>query len=288
LGRDAGAQKLDDELQAVHLGPRVEVVELGGLLLVEEPPVFVLVEDALEVELGDPFVLSGHEVVGVVDASALLKASPRVLGAGELASGGRELLVGGVDLPDKGALAGGACRRARGSLVVRLTPGGIDSTRFSIDWEAREATCPQGKKCRYWKPELNRHGRDVVAVLFAKAVCGACESHPLCTRSRFTGRELTLRPQPQHEVLLEARKRQATEEFWEEYHARAGVEGTVSQGVRGFGLRRSRYVGTAKTHLQHLITAVAMNVVRLLVWFAGVPKARTRLSAFARLTPEGC
>ncbi|MDP9479244.1 MAG: IS1182 family transposase [Actinomycetota bacterium] len=168
------------------------------------------------------------------------------------------------------------------------TPGGIDSTRFRIDWDAREATCPEGKKSRYWKPALNRHGRDVVAVLFDKAVCGACESRPLCTRSKFTGRELTLRPQPQHEVLLEARKRQLTREFWEAYHARAGVEGTVSQGVRVFGLRRSRYVGTAKTHLQHVITAVAMNVVRLLAWFAGVPKAQTRLSAFARLAPEGC
>ncbi|PLS84028.1 MAG: IS5/IS1182 family transposase, partial [Actinobacteria bacterium] len=114
------------------------------------------------------------------------------------------------------------------------TEGGIDSTRFRIDWDAREATCPEGKKSRYWKPASNRHGRDVVAVLFDKAVCGACESRPLCTRSRFTGRELTLRPQPQHEVLLESRKRQSTEEFWEEYRARAGVEGTVSQGVRSF------------------------------------------------------
>ncbi len=177
--------------------------------------------------------------------------------------------------------------RRDGSWQAKV-PGGIDSTRFRIDWEAREATCPQGKKSRYWKPELNRHGRDVVTVLFAKAVCGACERRPLCTRSRFTGRELTLRPQPQHEVLLEARKRQLIREFWEAYHARAGVEGTVSQGVRSFGLRRSRYVGMAKTHLQHVITAVAMNVVRLLAWFAGVPKAQTRLSAFARLAPEGC
>lgn len=108
---------------------------------------------------------------------------------------------------------------------------------------------PGSKKSRYWKPALNQHVRDVVAVLFGKAVCGACESRPLCTSSKFTGRELTPRPQPQHEVLLEARKRQFTEEFWEEYSARAGAEGTVSQEVRGFGLRPSRYVGMAKTHL---------------------------------------
>ncbi len=177
--------------------------------------------------------------------------------------------------------------RRDGSWQAKML-GGIDSTRFRIDWEARTATCPEGTKIRYWKPELNRHGRNVVAVLFAKAVCGACERRPLCTRSRFTGRELTLRPQPQHEVLLEARKRQSAEKFWEEYRARAGVEGTVSQGVRSFKLRRSRYVGTAKADLQHVMTAMAMNVVRLLAWFADVPKARTRLSAFARLAPEGC
>jgi hypothetical protein len=104
--------------------------------------------------------------------------------------------------------------RRDGSWQAKI-PGGIDSTRFEIDWEAQTATCPEGKKSRYWKPELNRHGRDVVAVLFAKAVCDACEKRPLCTRSRFTGRELTLRPRPQHEVLLEARKRQSTEGFWE-------------------------------------------------------------------------
>jgi hypothetical protein len=31
-----------------------------------------------------------------------------------------------------------------------------------------------------------------------------------------------------------------------------------------------------------------MNVVRLLAWFAGVPKAQTRLSPFARLAPANC
>jgi Transposase DDE domain len=38
-------------------------------------------------------------------------------------------------------------------------------------------------------------------------------------------------------------QREKTKEFKEEYSKRAGVEGTVSQGVRAFGLRRSRYIG---------------------------------------------
>ncbi len=165
---------------------------------------------------------------------------------------------------------------------------GFDALAFRVDWEAKSVTCPEGKKSKQWKPALNRHGREVVAAIFDKKECAACPSRPLCTRSKSTGRELTLRPRPLYEALRKARRRQETRGFWEDYHARAGVEGTISQGVRECGLRRSRYVGMAKTHLQHVITAVAMNVVRLLAWFAGVPKARTRLSAFARLAPEAC
>ncbi|PVE20700.1 hypothetical protein DC522_30760 [Microvirga sp. KLBC 81] len=39
----------------------------------------------------------------------------------------------------------------------------------------------------------------------------------------------------------------------------------------------------AKTHLQHVLTAAAMNLMRLGAWFAGTPLARTRQSAFTKL-----
>ncbi|HEU5374714.1 MAG TPA: transposase [Ktedonobacteraceae bacterium] len=64
---------------------------------------------------------------------------------------------------------------------------------------------------------------------------------------------------------------------------RAGVEATISQGVRAFDLRRSRYVGMPKTHLQHLAIATAINLVRLVGWLDGTPLAPTRVSAFERL-----
>jgi transposase len=69
------------------------------------------------------------------------------------------------------------------------------------------------------------------------------------------------------------------------YAKRAGVEGTISQGVRGFGLRQSRYWGLAKTHFQHLATAAAINLDRLGAWFDNLPLAKTRTSRFARLAP---
>ena len=72
-----------------------------------------------------------------------------------------------------------------------------------------------------------------------------------------------------------------------EYARRAGIEGTLSEGIRGFGLRRCRYVGLAKAHLQHVITAAAMNLSRFAAWLAEAPRAKTRGSRFARLAQAG-
>jgi transposase len=94
---------------------------------------------------------------------------------------------------------------------------------------------------------------------------------------------MTLRPREQHEALQGARRQQETAEWKAEYAVRAGVEGTLSQGVRGFGLRRCRYIGLAKARLQHVATAAAINVYRLSDWVGGVPRAATRTSPFARL-----
>lgn len=82
-----------------------------------------------------------------------------------------------------------------------------------------------------------------------------------------------------------ARRRRATAECAARSACRAGGEGTVSQGGRAFGLRRARSRGLAKTHLQHVATAAAMNVDRLIDWLNDVPRAQTRCSHVAALRP---
>ena len=74
-----------------------------------------------------------------------------------------------------------------------------------------------------------------------------------------------------------------TSELVSAYARRAGIEGTLSQGVRAFGLRRSRYRGLARTHLQHMATAAAIDLERLAAWFRATPRATTRTSRFAAL-----
>jgi hypothetical protein len=51
-------------------------------------------------------------------------------------------------------------------------------------------------------------------------------------------------------------------------------------------VRRSRYLGQPKTHLQHILSAVALNLLRLNAWLNGTPLAPTRQSSFARLVTQ--
>jgi transposase len=85
--------------------------------------------------------------------------------------------------------------------------------------------------------------------------------------------------------MQEARRRQQNPEFKAAYAERAGVESTMSQGIRRSDLQQARYVGVAKVTLQHILTAVALNLVRVSAWWAGTPLAKTRVSALQALKP---
>ena len=121
----------------------------------------------------------------------------------------------------------------------------------------------------------------VMRARFSRRHCQACALKPRCTRS--ARRLLTLRPREEHAALGAARIRETQEAYATQYRARAGIEGTLSQGIRAFGLRQARYRGLAKTHLQHVATAAAINLGRLSDWFRAVPRAVTRTSRFAAL-----
>jgi transposase len=166
------------------------------------------------------------------------------------------------------------------------TTGAFGTAAFTIDWEKRTARCPQGAGSVSWVEGKNAHGHDIVQILFERKTCAACPVRAHCTRSVAGPRTLRLSAQPQHEALQRARQREKTEEFQKTYAQRAGVEGAISQGVRRAGLRQARYVGLAKTRLQHLATAAALNVVRVGTWLLENLRAQTRRSAFAALAPQ--
>lgn len=159
---------------------------------------------------------------------------------------------------------------------------GYDSTCFDIDWQAHQATCPQGKVSSYWREQTGLRGNCVIEIMFRYTDCQPCSARHLCTRSK-TSRLLTLLPEAQFLALQAARQRQQTDEFKQLYKQRAGIEGTISQATGGFAMRHSRYIGLAKTHLQHLATAAAINLQRFWAWSNQKPHSKTRLSPFAAL-----
>jgi len=163
---------------------------------------------------------------------------------------------------------------------------GFDIASFTIDWETQRVTCPGGQVSQVWADSRDNAGHPRVYVRFAKAACQACPVRTDCTRSVKGPRTLSFKPRAQYELLQWARQREHTDEFKERYAKRAGIEGTISQGTRAFGLRRSRYMGPTKTHLQHMLIAVAMNLSRFVAWINGVPHSTTRTSAFAGLAVD--
>jgi transposase len=162
---------------------------------------------------------------------------------------------------------------------------GFAKGSFAVDWDRRVVTCPMGKESLSWLPNTYPKNGMVFEARFARKDCTPCPSRSRCTRSEKEPRIIGLLPREQHEALQATRREQGTEEFRSRYAARAGIEGTHEQAIRRCGLRRCRYIGEAKAHLQHLLTAAAINLVRLSEWWAGTALARTRCSRFAALQP---
>jgi transposase len=160
---------------------------------------------------------------------------------------------------------------------------GFDLTHFQIAWGEQTATCPQGQRSASWRPGVDGRGNAVIQAVFAKAECSHCPRLPPWTTAQSKRRTLTLRPRELPTTLQHARHREKPRAFKEAHKKRAGSEGTISPGVRAFGLRHARSVGKAKTHLQHLATATAINCERLAEWLVGAARERTRRSAFARV-----
>ncbi|WJE00766.1 IS1182 family transposase [Streptomyces antimycoticus] len=161
-----------------------------------------------------------------------------------------------------------------------LHDSGYAATDFHIDWQARQATCPQGRISTRWSDTVIG-GEPRIHIDFSRAGCTSCPAKDTCTTAAY--RVLTLLPREEYELLQQRRAEQQTEEWKKRYHTRAGVEGSISQAVRRSGTRRTRYRGLAKTSLAQVLTAAALNLYRLDAWWTGPPLGTTRVSHYEQL-----
>ena len=162
---------------------------------------------------------------------------------------------------------------------------GFDLSRFRIDWDQRQVTCPNGKTGRNWRQGTSRHRLPIIQVTFRASDCTPCPDRARCTRSPTNPRHLTFRPRFQYQSQQSIRAEQATDAWRQRYAHRSGIEGTIAQASRRSDIHHTRYRGLAKTHLQHVLTALALNLVRVDAWLTDTPLGSSWASRLTRLRP---
>ena len=165
------------------------------------------------------------------------------------------------------------------------TAGAFGIGAFVVDWARQRVRCPEGKGSASWREYADEARGRFIRARFSPTDCHACPSKALCTRTtrKRQGRQLAFHAREEREALEAARARQATAAGQRLHALRRGIESTISQGVRACGLRRARYRGLVKTHLQHVATAAALDLDRVAAWLEGRPLAPTRTSRFAAM-----
>jgi transposase len=147
-----------------------------------------------------------------------------------------------------------------GPPLADTSKNGFKLADFTLDRDARRATCPAGQVSTKWGVRTERDGSRSLQVRFPAAVCAACPLRPRCTTGT-DGRNLSI---SEHYDRLAARRAEAQPPaFRDKPKTRAGIEATLSELVRVHGLRRHRYRGEAKRHFEHLLKAAACNLKRL-------------------------
>lgn len=150
---------------------------------------------------------------------------------------------------------------------------------FTIDYDMRTVTCPQGRQAASWTPCI-QYGKPAIVATFATTDCGPCPTRTLCTTGKR--RQLSLLPRELAEAQTTIRAAEHTISFQADYARRAGVEGTIHQSI-AHGARRARYRGLPKTRLDHVYMACALNLLRLEAFWNGTPLDRRRTSHLTRL-----
>lgn len=163
---------------------------------------------------------------------------------------------------------------------------GFDRSAFVVDWDTRCAICPMGRYSTIWRDQKQDHGIGA-AVRFDPADCAACPSRSDCTRDML-GRQITLPPRDLHEIQQANRADQADPAWQRAYHRRAGIEATLSEAIRAYGLRHTRHCGQARTHVRHILIACGMNAARIADWHSrgDVPARQRPRTRFTKLCSQ--
>jgi hypothetical protein len=137
---------------------------------------------------------------------------------------------------------------------------------FRIDFDRQEVTCPQGQVSKGWHgpyPTSSPDAAPLIVAKFTRSQCQPCPVRAACTTSGDGKRTVGFPPRDLYELQARNRADQQDPAWHKRYAVRSGVEGTVCELANGHGMRHCRYRGQPKAHLQHVLTAIAVNIERL-------------------------
>jgi len=147
-----------------------------------------------------------------------------------------------------------------GPAMPSANRGVYPSEAFEVNVEQRYAVCPAGKastQCARMK--AGKTGR----ITYRFEWCGCCSDCTLKVQCLHRGERDRMLRVNEHHTFSQARWRlMRTAEFKKDMHHRNGIEGTHSELVRGYGLRRARYRGNKKVRLQNYLIGAACNINR--------------------------
>jgi IS5 family transposase len=187
---------------------------------------------------------------------------------------------------DAGYISGPALQRAEEQAYELCGPVGapphsatrFGSDAFAVDLPGRRAVCPAGKTSVECARITERgHAQAYYYFAWASADCGGCPLAAQCLSRKKRRPFRTLQVGEGHMRVQARRKLCQTSEYRLRMRRRSGIEGTISELARGYGIRRARYRGLAKTALQMCFAAAACNLRR---WV-------TRLRWLAQNAPAG-
>jgi transposase len=159
---------------------------------------------------------------------------------------------------------------------------GFDLWHFQIDWQNQSVICPTGQLSRSWThTRVSLWTRGDLRHVCCRSLSGLSEPWTVyvCTiawvdvssSGTLSGTAIRTRATA-HRSL----QRNVCHSCWQSIR-------TISQAVRISDLRQAHYFGLPKTRLQHVITATAINVRRIVSWLIEPSLRPTQVSRFAAL-----
>ena len=155
--------------------------------------------------------------------------------------------------------------------------GPYNADAFEVDINKQRAICPQGKCSTQWSRIRDTYmGTKYYRIEWGRQ-CDRCPVQKQCTRAKSGRRILVVGLR--HDLVQKRRAEMREKGFNKKMYPRNGIEGTLSELVRGHGLRRTKYRGINRVRLSHYMMGAACNIKRYLNLKAFEMKSRTSKAA---------